>query len=196
MMPVMDGFAFCEAAKTDTRTSHIPVILLTALADRAHRIERLETGADDYLAKSFDAQELRVRVTNLIEQRRKLREKHQSQSPLSPKDVAVTSADKRFLFKVKEVLEVNHATSDFSIEVFASEMAMSRMQLLRKIKGLTGQKPSDLLKHFRLQRATQLLKQEHASVSEVGYLVGFSTLAHFSRSFKALYGVSPSEYGK
>jgi DNA-binding response OmpR family regulator len=196
MMPVMDGFTFCEAAKTDIRTSHIPVILLTALADRDHRIEGLETGADDYLAKPFDAQELRVRVANLIDQRLKLREKFQRQSPLSPKDIAVTSADERFLEKVNEVLERNYAASEFSIEAFAAEMAMSRMQLLRKIKALTGEKPSELLKNFRLQRAAQLLRNGHASVSEVGYLVGFSTPAHFSKSFKALYDVSPSEYGK
>lgn len=195
MMPVMDGFALCEAAKTDSRTSHIPVILLTALADRDHRIEGLETGADDYLAKPFDAQELRVRVANLIDQRRKLREKYQRQSPLSPKEIAVNSADERFLEKLNTVLEANFAKPDFGIETLAKEMAMSRMQLLRKIKALTGNKPSEVLKHFRLQRAAQLLAQGHASVSEVCYMVGFSTPAHFSRSFKELFEVSPSEYG-
>ncbi|MFQ5651673.1 MAG: ATP-binding protein [bacterium] len=196
MMPGMDGFELCKKLKTDERTCHIPVILLTARASGESKISGLEIGADDYLTKPFDAHELEVRVKNLIEQRRKLRERFSREITLQPLDVAVTSMDARFLERAMAVIDEHIADPDFTPEQFARKVALSRMQLHRKLRALTNQTTGEFIRTMRLRRAAQLLRQKSGTVTEIAYEVGFNSLSHFARSFKALFGQLPSEYEK
>jgi len=194
MMPRMDANELCAALKTDPRTAHIPLILLTAKASRQSKIEGLQIGADDYLPKPFDEEELLVRVGNLIEQRKLMREQlGRDIVRLSPEKVQVVSADQKFLKRVIEVVETYMGDEAFSIEYMGREVGMSRGHLHRKLKSLTDQSPSVFLRTLRLKRAHQLLEDKAYNVSEVGFRVGFSSVAFFSRCFKDQYGLSPSE---
>jgi len=194
MMPKMDGVELCEKLKTDERTGHIPVIMLTAKTGVEDRIEGLETGADDYLTKPFNIKELRVRVKNLIKQRQKLRERFRKELMLEPKDIAVTSADERFLKQTLDIIEKNMSDEDFNVEQLGSELAMSRMQLFRKIKALTDQAPSEFIRTIRLKRAAQLIKSNFGNLAEITYEVGFNHPSYFAKCFRELFGVAPSEY--
>ncbi len=194
MMPVMDGITLSKQLKSDERTSHIPLILLTAKATGESKLEGLETGADDYLTKPFSGAELQVRVKNLIEGRKRLRERFSRQLTLQPTEVAITSADGKFLQRVKAIVEQHLEESDFSLEAFEKEVGLSHVQFYRKLKALTDQAPGEFLRNYRLQKAAMLLKGGHGNVSEVAYAVGFNSLAYFTRCFKVYYGKSPSEY--
>jgi len=196
MMPEMDGFTLCEKLKTDERTSHIPVILLTARSSDVSKLEGLETGADDYLIKPVNSKELLTRIKNLIEQRRRLRERFSKDVTLSPKDIAVTSADQRFLEKAIEIVEKEMKEPDFSVEQFSKEVGMSTSQLYRKIHALTNQSPVEFIRTFRLKRAACLLKQKFGNVAEIAFEVGFNNLSYFAKCFRKLFGKSPSEYSK
>ncbi|MDQ3551354.1 MAG: response regulator, partial [Bacteroidota bacterium] len=193
MMPVMDGFIMTEKIKKDERTSHIPVILLTAKAGQKHKIEGLHTGADDYLTKPFDAKELLARIKNLINQRKLLRKKFAGEILLKPSEVTTNSADENFLSGMMKVIEKNMSEEDFGVEELAKEVAMSRSQLHRKLIALTGQAPSEVLRNTRLLRAKELLQKKSALPSEVAYQVGFSSHTYFSKCFKEQFGISPSE---
>jgi transcriptional regulator GlxA family with amidase domain len=182
-----------EKLKKDERTSHIPVILLTAKAGQEHKLEGLETGADDYLLKPFDAHELLTRIQNLVNQRKLLRKKFAGEILLKPSEVTVNSADKNFLNKVMEAIEANMHEEDFGVEQLAREAAMSRSQLHRKLVALTGQPPSEVLRNTRLLRAKELLTKKAASPSEVAYKVGFNSHTYFSKCFKDEFGMSPSD---
>ncbi len=194
MMPKMDGFEVCKRLKSDHRTSHIPIILLTAKAGHEHKVEGLETGADEYLVKPFDAKELLVRLRNLQEQRKKMREHLQRELTSIPGATHLQSADDRFLKKVFGIIGQNFSNADFDIQTLAEESAMSRMQLHRKIKALTGYAPGELLRNFRLRRAADMLKQRTGNVSEIAYEVGYNNLSHFAVQFREKFGVNPSEY--
>ena len=194
MMPEMDGFVFCEKLKSDERTSHIPVILLTAHATQENKLTGLETGADAYLTKPFNAPELLLRIKNLTEQRRKLRQRFQEEIRLLPADVAVNSTDKRFLQKAIAIIEHHMSDPDFSAEMFSTEMAMHRVHLNRKIKALSGQTTTLFIRSIRLKRAAQLLTQKSGNISEIAYEVGFNNPAFFSLCFREQFGVSPSEF--
>jgi signal transduction histidine kinase/ligand-binding sensor domain-containing protein/DNA-binding response OmpR family regulator len=194
MMPEMDGFQFCEKIKTDERTSHIPVILLTAKSSGESKIEGLETGADDYLIKPFDSTELIIRVKNLIEQRRKLRERFGREITLEPKNIAITSADGRFLQKMMDVIEENIEATDFGVEELSDKVGMSRSQLFRKVKALTDQSPFEFIRTVKLKRATVLLENHTGNISEIAYQVGFNNPAYFAECFRKLFGVSPKEF--
>lgn len=193
-MPGMDGTELCRILKTDERTSHIPVIMLTASAETESRITGLETGADDYITKPFNIRELRVRIRNLILQRKTLREQFSRIVSLEPKDIAITSADERFLNKI--ITFTGEHLKDYQFDVTRlSEMAgMSRMQLFRKIRALTGQAPAEFIRTTRLKRAAQLLEKKFGNVAEICYEVGFNNLSYFSKCFREFYGVIPSEY--
>ncbi|MEO6454585.1 MAG: ATP-binding protein [Ginsengibacter sp.] len=193
MMPEMDGFAMMQKLKKDERTSHIPVILLTAKAGQQHKLEGLETGADDYLTKPFDSKELLLRIQNLINQRKLLRKKFAGEILLRPSEIAVTSADEMFLNKVLQAIEKNMSEEDFGVEDLAKEVTMSRSQLHRKLIALTGQAPSEMLRNTRLLRAKELLQKRAATPSEVAYQVGFNSHTYFSKCFKEEFGISPSE---
>ncbi|MEZ4773418.1 MAG: ATP-binding protein [Bacteroidia bacterium] len=194
MMPEMDGMAFTHAIKTDIHTSHIPVVLLTAKAGRESKLEGLGTGADDYLAKPFDEEELRIRIKNLLDQRERIRAQFGKDIiRLSPADIMVDSADKQFLDRVIKVIETYMNNEEFSIEELGSEVGMSRSQLHRKIKALTDQSPSVFLRTIRLKRARQLLEEKAGTAAEISYLVGFGSPAYFSKCFKDQFGVTPGE---
>lgn len=195
MMPKMDGIELCKRLKTDVHTSHIPVIMLTAKAGMENKIEGLETGADDYLTKPFDAKELLVRTKNLIEQRQKLRELYSNKEvQVDPKKITVTSIDQKFLEELILLLEEHYSDADFGVPQMQEALAMSKTQLHRKLKALTNEAPGELLRNFRLKRAAQLLSQKADSVTQIAYRVGFNNLSYFAKCFKELYGVAPSNY--
>jgi len=194
MMPVMDGMEFCEKIKTDEKTSHIPVIMLTALSSVEDKIKGLETGADDYMPKPFNSQELNARIRNLVGQRMKLRQRYRKEFKIQPSDISVTSADEKFLNKIIRVIEENMSNPDFDVETLISEVNMSRAQLYRKIKALTDQSTTEFIRTQRLQRAAQLFEQHYGSIAETTYAVGFNNLSYFTRCFKKLFNMTPSEY--
>jgi DNA-binding response OmpR family regulator len=196
MMPQMNGDEMCSKLKADPATSHIPLILLTARAGRESLLSGLKTGADDYLTKPFDAQELLARIHNLIEQRRKLQEKFSTQNPFNPQKLDFSENDRSFLGRIIEMVNKNVSNPSFSTEMLAAEMALSRTQLFRKLKSLTGKSVSDFIRHTRLNHAAELLKSNQGNVSEVAFAVGFNHLGNFSRYFKNQFGVLPSDYAK
>jgi len=194
MMPKMDGFKLCEKLKTDERTSHIPVILLTAKATSKDKTEGYETGADDYIMKPFDANVLKARVKNLIEQRRKLREHFKKEGLIELEDKEITSIDKKFLEKTVKIINEHLSDTSFGVESFASELAMGRTSLHKKIVALVGEPPSELIKRIRLSKAGILLKNKLVNISEVALEGGFNNPAYFSECFKKQFGVTPSQY--
>ncbi|MDO1450826.1 two-component regulator propeller domain-containing protein [Rhodocytophaga aerolata] len=194
MMPGMDGISLCATLKTDMRTSHIPLILLTAKADMESKRQGLKTGADDYLTKPFSIEELHLRVKNLIEGRRKLRELFSRQVSLEPSELAVTSTDTRFLQKVMAVIEANMANTAFDVEMLSREVGMSRSNLHRKLMALTGQAANECIRTIRLKRAIGLFDKGIGSVGEVAAQVGFNSLNYFAKCFREAYGMTPSEY--
>jgi len=201
MMPGMDGNVFCRKIKSDEHTCHIPVIILTARASAEDKIEGLETGADDYLAKPFDQKELRVRVNNLVTQRQKLREKfvadfwNEKRIPtLLIPSYGLSDMDKSFLKRSLDVINLHLSEPDFNVNRFSIEMAMSRQALHRKIRALIGQSATEFLRFVRLNKAAELLVRKSGTVSEIAYDVGFSSQSYFTRSFRKLFGQSPSAY--
>ncbi len=194
MMPEMDGIELCKNLKSDVRTSHIPVILLTALASVEDRIKGLETGADDYIAKPFNRQELQTRAQNLIDQRKKLIEQFSKSVRLEPKDIAITSIDELFIEKLISKIEKHLADPDLSIDALIEEANLSRSQLHRKLKALTGMSATEFIRSIRLKRAAQLLEQHFGTIAETVYAVGFNNLSYFSRCFQKQFGSTPKEY--
>lgn len=194
MMPGFDGRELCKRIKSNDATSHIPVIILTARADQSSKIQALGTGADDYLTKPFNARELRVRVKNLIDQRRKLRELFRQQIVLAPQQLQLASPDAHFLEKVIALLEKHHENAAFGVEAFTMEIGLSRMQLHRKLKALTDKSPGEFIRQFRLDRAKQLLVLKGISISDVAYRTGFNNLSNFTKVFKEYTGITPSEF--
>ncbi len=194
MMPEMDGVELCQRLKEEEKTSHIPVILLTAKADIDSRMEGLVTGADDYMTKPFDARELQIRVANLIHQREKLRARFSRTVVLKPKDIAITPPDEGFLAKVMAIIENHLSDSEFTVEEFQKEVGMSRMQLHRKLKALTGHSAGDFMRIQRLVRASDLLSRTSSNISEVCYQTGFTSLSYFAKCFKKQFGTTPKAY--
>ncbi len=194
MMPYMDGYQLCEKIKTDELTSHIPLILLTAKADRQSKLTGLETGADDYLAKPFDAEELLLIVRNHIEERRKMREHYSRQITLQPKAITITSVDEQFLQKVMLVIEAHMDDAAFGVEALSLEVGMSRMQLFRKLKALTDYAPGDFIRFRRLHRAAELLRQGAGNIAEVAFQTGFQDPSYFTKCFQKQFNQTPSEF--
>jgi DNA-binding response OmpR family regulator len=192
MMPVMDGYETCRRLKKDEKTSHIPVILLTAKTSLRSRIQGLETEADLYLSKPFVPQELLLNIHNLIQSRRKLRERYNRQVVLKPSEISINSTDELFLKRLMKVVEENYRDENFSVEQLSEEVGMSRSQLHRKLQALTNESASQFIRSFRLQRAMQLLRKNHASISEIAFAVGFSSHPYFNRCFHEEYGCTPS----
>lgn len=193
MMPHMNGLELCSAVRTNVKTSHIPLILLTAKSGQDAKIEGLQAGADAYLTKPFDGRELQLRVCKLIEQRVLLREKFAGELKLRPSKVSLESMDEQFIRRVMQEIEKNMDNEFYSVEDLASAVGFSRSQLHRKLKGLADTSPNQLIRQFRLERARELLEQKVGSVSEVAYQVGYSNLSYFSKSYKETFGVLPSE---
>jgi len=196
MMPKMDGYQLCDRLKSSQKTNHIPVILLTAKADEADKLAGIETGADDYLNKPFNSKELKARVHNLIESRRKLRKRFRREGLLQPREADVSSIEERFIQKLMTIIEDNLAEEAFRPDTLSRDLNMSLRQLQRKTRALTGQTPSDFIRTIRLQRARQMLEKHAGTVSEIAFQVGFNDLSYFSKCFRKEFGMLPSEIGK
>jgi DNA-binding response OmpR family regulator len=194
MMPVMDGYALCRAIKEDAALDHVPVVLLTARADDESRLEGLGLGADDYLQKPFQGEELLVRVENLIEVRRRLRDRFSRSVAIGPSQVEVSSVDEQFMDRVREEVEAHLGDMNFGVDWLADEVGLSRRQLGRRLKAAAGLSPSGYLRLMRLERAAQLLSQQAGSVQEIAYQVGFRDSDYFSKLFRQAFGVAPSAY--
>lgn len=193
MMPKKNGYEVCGILKNDEKTSHIPVILLTAKSDPDDRIAGLKTKADDYVTKPFVPRELLVRIENLIESRNKLRAKYKKEGVLRPKDVTVNSIDEQFLSKLIELVEQHMSDERFGVEQLAEEIGMSRSNLHRKLTALIDQGPNEFIRSFRLQRAHDLISKNSASAAEIAYQVGFSSPSYFTKCFHDQFGYTPSE---
>ncbi len=193
MMPKMNGYEVCRTLKGDPKTSHIPIVLLTAKSDSEDKIAGLRTRADDYITKPFVPKELLVRVKNLIESRSLLREKYRKEGVLKPKDIAVTSIDEQFLNQLIEEVEKNIGNEKFGVEQLGEQLAMSRSQLHRKLTALIGDSPNQFIRSFRLQRAHDLLKQKAATAAEIAFQVGFGSPSYFSKCFHEKFGYTPSD---
>jgi DNA-binding response OmpR family regulator/anti-sigma regulatory factor (Ser/Thr protein kinase) len=194
VMPQMNGYELCRALKAHERTCHIPVVLLTAKTMREDRLLGLEIGADCYLVKPFDALELLVQVKNLIGQRRSLRERFGGPVVLKPSEMGVTPMDEAFLTKVLAVVQSHLQDPSFDVERLGREVGLSRSQLHRKLRALTNQPPTLLIRSIRLQRAAELLAHKTGSVAEIAYFVGFNSQAYFAKCFREQFGCSPKEY--
>lgn len=197
MMPKMNGMEMCNQLKIDERTSHIPIILLTAKANQGSKLEGLKIGADDYLPKPFDEDELLIRVSNLLAQRERMRKKYaKSITSLEPTEISIESADEEFLNNCIQIIEKNMSNSDFNVGTFVTEIGMSRSLLHKKLKALTDQSTTEFIRAIRLKRAVQLMRQQAGTISEICYDVGFNDPKYFRTCFSKLYGMTPSEYIK
>ena len=194
MMPKMDGFELCKKLKTDERTSHIPVILLTAKAAKEDKLAGYETGADEYLMKPFNIDELKSRIKNLIEQRKRVQEYFRKQGLIGIDQQKITSVDKRFLQRSFDLVNKHISDSSFSVEMLAEELAISRSGLQKKIQSLIGETPGDLIRRIRLNKAVVLIRQKFGNLSEIALEVGYNNPAYFSEAFKRQFGTTPSQF--
>ena len=193
MMPVMDGLAFCQQLKTDKAISHIPVILLTARSLDEQRAEGYEHGADAYLSKPFSLRLLFSRIDNLIQSRKKLSQMFSNSDENGVFEKLSNETDKTFVTQLRKIIQENLGNSEFNVERIGDEIGLSRVQLYRKVKALTGHSPVEMLRKARLMRARHLLRTTEKSVSEVAYSVGFSTPSYFSKCYKDEFGESPKK---
>jgi signal transduction histidine kinase/DNA-binding response OmpR family regulator len=206
MMPKMDGNALTRVLKNDERTSHIPIIILTARSGQDSKLEGLETGADDYLTKPFDIKELQVRIRNFINLRKKLQQKlskigmdssekrdNEFQS-IQDRSVKLRNIDIKFLDKIQNIVNEHISEEGFSIEELGIEVGMSRSQVLRKIKALTGKSPSIYVRSIRLLKAKGMIENGDGNISEIAYSVGFSSPIYFSKCFKEEFGYPPKNF--
>ena len=196
MMPGKDGFEVTKALKKQEKTSHVPIVLLTAKAGVENRIIGLETGADAYVPKPFSSDELHARIANLIEGRKKLKEKFSRALTIKPEVAIEPSMEQKFLLRVKGVVDQFLGDENFSVEQLSKEVGMSRAQLHRKLIALTGVSASRFVRNYRLEHAHQLLQNKVGTVSEIAYRVGYSSPAYFTKCFTEDYGISPSQVKK
>jgi AraC-like DNA-binding protein len=194
MMPEMDGFEFCKKIKTEFQTSHIPVILLTARVSDESKYEGLETGADDYLTKPFDSKELFIRIKNLLEQRKRLKEKFGKDLNVKPSLIAQSPVDKEFLERAFSIAEKYLDNPDFDAESFAKELFMSLSQLRRKLKAVTGQAPGEFLRTYKLKRAAQMILEKRLSITQISLEIGFNSPSHFTKAFREQINCLPSDF--
>ena len=196
MMPEMDGIEFCDFVKTNTLYSHIPVVLLTAKTDIRYKIEGLEHGADAYLEKPFSVEHLEAQIINLLENREKMRQSL-ANSPLTPiHSFGKNKADEAFLNQITDIIEENITNVDFSVDDLAQEIAMSRSNLYRKVKGLSGMTPNDFIRLVRLKKAVKLMQEGETRINEICFLVGFNTSSYFAKCFKSQFGILPKDFVK
>jgi YesN/AraC family two-component response regulator len=196
MMPGMNGLELCQRLKNDEKTSHIPVVLLTARQNDQSQLEGYETGADAYITKPFSAALLLVRIKNLLESRRKLRELFNASTGFDTRLIATNAADKTFLHKATALIEENMSDKDVNVEWLASQFLLSRTQLYRKIKALTDQSVHEFVTTIRLNKAAQLLLAGQHTVAEIAFLVGYSDSTSFSRMFQKQFKQTPKKYSQ
>ena len=196
MMPDVDGVQLCRAVKRNLRTSHIPVIMLSAKSDTSDQMEGLGVGADDYISKPFSLDLLKAKIRNQLRTRARLIDMYSHSTEIEPSKVAMNPLDEEFLSKAIKVMNEHIDDSQFSTDAFAKEMCMSRSNLHLKMKALTGESTNDFIRRVRLNKAMELLKTGRYNVSEVSAMVGYSTPSYFTTSFKKHFGYSPSELVK
>ena len=196
MMPEMDGFEFCKHIKTSEGTNHIPIILLTAKASTQSRIEGLTIGADAYISKPFSIKVLKLNIINLLSSKEILRQKFSGSFIIDSKLDKLDDPDELFIKKLMKLIEQNIENPEFDVNGLVSEIGMSRTVLYKKVKALTNHSVGSLIKYLRLKKASEILLKTNCNVSEVTYLVGFNDRKHFSKEFKKVFEVSPSEYRK
>lgn len=194
VMPVMDGFELCKTIKSDLNYSHIPIILLTAKTNIQSKIEGMELGADAYIEKPFSVEYLQACASNLIQNREKLRQAFAESPFIAANTMALTKADEEFIKKLNEVIRVNYANPEFSMDDMADNLNMSRSNFYRKIKGVLDLSPNEFLRMERLKKAAQLLKEGENRVNEICYMVGFNSPSYFAKCFQKQFGVLPKDF--
>jgi signal transduction histidine kinase/ligand-binding sensor domain-containing protein/DNA-binding response OmpR family regulator len=196
MMPLMNGIELCKKIKTDERTSHIPVVLLTAKSSEESQLFGFEEGADEYILKPFNFDILLVRIRNILRSRDLLKRKFSNQIDISPKDIATTNVDQNFVKKVLDLVDENISNPNFSVETLSEKIGMSRSNLYRKLFALSGKTPTEFIRIMKLKRACQLLQKTDLPISQIAFEVGFNDQAHFRELFKKEYNCLPSEYAQ
>lgn len=194
MMPVLSGTDLCRQLKSNIETCHIPIILLTSLAEREDIINGLNAGADDYITKPFDLSILQTKIAGIINNRRLYHKKFIDKSAFNEESAIINELDKKFMEKVVRYIEDKMMQEDFSIDTLSLEMAMSRSVFFKKIKSLIGQSPQDLIRDIKMKKATTLLSEKKYNIGEIAYLTGYPNAKYFSTAFKKYYGKTPSEY--
>ncbi len=196
MMPVMNGNELCKKIKRDERTSHIPVVMLSAMGSNENQLAGIDAGADDYMTKPFDVGLLKAKVDNILSIRKALRDRYSKELLLKPKDVVVASPDEKFIKRLIGFIEKNISNEELDVDQMAQHLDVSRTQLYRKIAALTNMTPKEFVRDIRLKTAEQLIMQGTMNISEIAYYIGFSDVAYFRKCFKEKYGMSASDYKK
>jgi YesN/AraC family two-component response regulator len=194
MMPVMDGLTMCRQIKSNPKTSHIAVIMLTARTLTSQQVEGLRTGADSYLTKPFDIDLLEAHIDHLLQRKQELADYFKHELILQPEEGAGENVDDKFIKKVMSIIEANIANPEFSVEMLSDEVGMSSTHLYRKLKSTTKLSPNDIIRKYRIKKASLLLANKEGNISEIMYAVGFSNLSYFSKCFKGEFGTTPKEY--
>ncbi|MBE0673311.1 MAG: response regulator, partial [Bacteroidales bacterium] len=194
MMPVSDGYELCRRIKQNEKTGHIPVIILTARADRQSTITGLDCGADDYISKPFDMVELSMKIRNHLETSARIRDRYRIEFLTAPDESAIPVPEDTMMQKVIDLMKEHIANPDFHVSSICNELFISRTQLYRKIEALTGYSPAGLLRSIRLKTAAAMFRKGHDNVAQVMYRVGFSSQSNFARHFRKQFGVNPSAY--
>ena len=196
MMPKVDGIELCRRVKTNVQTSHIPVILLTARTADDIKINSYEVGADSYMSKPFNFDMLMVRIEKLIEQQEKRKQEFSKNIEVNPSLITITSVDEKLIQRALEYIEKNMDNTEYAVEELSRDLGMTRMNLYRKLQSITGNTPSDFIKSIRLKRAAQLLQGSRLTMAEVADRVGFSSASYFTKCFKEMFGVTPTQYAE
>jgi len=194
IMPDIEGIEVCRRVKNDERTSHIPVIILTAKSSQDVKIEGLTSGADDFLSKPFDIKELRIRISNLLIQRAKLRYKYGLIAEFGEYGDPSATVDDLFMRKINTIIDENIRNFDFDVGVLQEKLGMSRIHLYRKIKALTGLSPGSIIHYQRMQLAARMIHEKKLNLTEISLSIGISNPSYFSRCFREFYGVSPKDF--
>ena len=196
MMPKVDGIELCRRVKTNVQSSHIPVILLTARTADDIKINSYEVGADSYMSKPFNFDMLMVRIEKLIEQQEKRKQEFSKNIEVNPSLITITSVDEKLIQRALEYIEKNMDNTEYAVEELSRDLGMTRMNLYRKLQSITGNTPSDFIKSIRLKRAAQLLQGSRLTMAEVADRVGFSSASYFTKCFKEMFGVTPTQYAE
>jgi YesN/AraC family two-component response regulator len=193
-MPEMNGLDLCKKIRSDSRTAHIPIILLTALSEEEDQLIGLTNGANDYISKPFNFEILLSKISGLLAMQQTFKKTYQKQMEIQVQDLNIVSEDEKFLKNVFDCIEKNIINHNFSVEELSSQMALSRVSLYKRLLALTGKTPVDCIRTVRLKRAIQLLEKSQLNIANVAYEVGFNNPTYFSKVFKDEYGMVPSDY--
>ena len=196
MMPVMDGIQLCKMVKQNLKTCHIPVIILSAKMEIKDQLEGLQVGADDYIPKPFSLSFVIMKIKNILRTHYRVIEHYSQSLDIEPEKIAMNPMDEEFLQQAVEVVEKHIDETEFTADVFAREMGMSRSSLHLKLKGVTGESTTEFIRKIRFNKACKLLKEGRYNVAEISTMVGFNTPSYFATSFKKYIGCMPSEYAK